>query len=230
MIEPLEHFFEKYGVDVSKIDRLVFGIRYTAVLLKNGNIGVCANLFNKVEVEIEDLKLPDLNNISHRIILNAYFNAALNYSNKYNDESDIFDIIHFSAYKKIVMIGYFGPLLERFKQDNIKISVFDLKKKNYQFTSEKSKMKYTSKAEAVILTATSIFNETFMSIVKNTRNNCDIFILGPSSIMNEDMLKYKNIKMIFGSVFQSSDERVLNTIRTGGGTKQFIRFGKKVYF
>ena len=91
-------------------------------------------------------------------------------------------------------------------------------------------MKYTSEAKAVILTATSIFNETFMSIVKNTRNNCDIFILGPSSIMNEDMLKYKNIKMIFGSVFQSNDERVLNTIRTGGGTKQFIRFGKKVYF
>jgi len=230
MTEPLAHFLEKYGVDNSEIKRIVCGHRYSAVLLNNGNIGVCANLFNKIEVEIEDLKSPDLNNISHRIILNAYFSAALNYSNKYNDESDIFDIIHFSTYKKIVMIGYFGPLLERFKQDNIKISVFDLKKKNYQLTLEKSKMKYTSEAKAVILTATSIFNETFMSIVENTRNNCDIFILGPSSIMNEDMLKYKNIKMIFGSVFQSNDERVLNTIRAGGGTKQFIRFGKKVYF
>jgi uncharacterized protein (DUF4213/DUF364 family) len=229
MTEPLEHFFNKYGVDTLEIKKIVCGRKYTAVLLKNGNIGVCANLFNVVEVEIEDLKSTDLNNTSHRIILNAYFNAVLNYSNRYNEAADIFDIVNFNNYSKIVMIGYFGPLLERFKQYDIEISVFDLKKKNHRTTPEKSELEYVSKADVIILTATSIFNKTFMGIVNNAGSNCDIYILGPSSIMNENILKYKNIKMIFGSVFQSNDNRVLDTIRNGGGTKQFIRFGKKVY-
>lgn len=230
MTEPLEYFLEKYGMDISSFEKLVFGKRYTAVLLKNGNIGVCANLFNKVEVEIKDLVTPNSNDLSHRIVLNAYFNAALNYSNRYNDEADIFDAVNFNTYKKIVMIGHFGPLLEKFEQNNIEVSVFDLNRKDDQYAFRKSEIQYISEVDAVILTATSIFNETFMSIVNSTGNDCNIYILGPSSIMNEGILKYKNIRMIFGTVFQRNDERVLNIIRNGGGTKQFIHFGKKVYF
>jgi len=229
MNEPLIHFVGKYGVNLSKIDRIICGRKYSAVMLKNGNIGVCANLLNKLKVEIRDLEYPDLNSNEHRIILNAYFNAVLNYSKSYEKTADIFDVIDFNTYGNIIMVGLFRPLLEKFERNNIRISVFDLVKENYSQAFIENEMEYFRKADAVILTATTIFNRTFMNIVNKTGDNCDLFILGPSAIMNKDMFKYRNIKMIFGAVFKKNDDRVLNTIRNGGGTRKFLPFGKKVY-
>ena len=81
MDEPLSYFIKKFGFDISNIKRIVTGKKYSAVILRNGNIGVCANLLNRVELKKEDLKKIDLSDINHRIILNAYYNTSLNYSN-----------------------------------------------------------------------------------------------------------------------------------------------------
>jgi len=43
------------------------------------------------------------------------------------------------------------------------------------------------------------------------------------------MFLYKNVKEIFGSVFEKNDERVLNVIENGYGTRKFLPFGKKIY-
>ena len=128
--EPLTHFVAKHGVDIAAIDRLVCGGKYSAVLLKNGHIGVCANLDNHVEIEIEELKTPDLKKIQHRIILNAYFNGMLNDLNHYEKTVDIFEDIDFKSYKNILMIGLFKPLLAKFNRDHIKINVFDMIKEH----------------------------------------------------------------------------------------------------
>ena len=228
MKEPLTHFVEKHSFDISNIERIVCGLKYSAVILKNGNIGVCSNLFKTVYVKIDDLKTVDLSNIKHRIILNAYYNGLLNYENNYNKTVDIFDEIDFKSYKNIIMIGLFKPLLKSFKKKKINISVFDLIKENRELISIDKEMNYINKADSIILSATTISNRTFMNIINNTQENCDIFLLGPSSIMNEDMLSYKNIKGIFGSIFKKNDERVLDVIEKGYGTRKFLRFGKKV--
>lgn len=229
MNEPLKHFVEKYGVHVSNIKKIVCGRKYSAVLLKNGNIGVCANLSTHVEVKIEDLKTADLNKVEHRIILNAYFNANLNYLNNYKKKSDIFKAIDFKFYKNIIMIGLFKPILKKFEKNNIKIQVFDLIKKNHKLIPIEKEMETIKKGDAIILSATTISNNTFMEIINNSGVNCDIFLLGPSSIMNKDLFEYRNIKKIFGSIFESYDERVLNIIKQGYGTKKFLPFGKKVF-
>ncbi|UCH96149.1 MAG: DUF4213 domain-containing protein [Candidatus Aminicenantes bacterium] len=121
--EPLTHYVQKHGVDTANIDKIVCGRKYSAVLLKSGNIGVCANLDNHVEIEIEELKTPDLKKIQHRIILNAYFNGKLNHLNHYEKNVDIFEDIDFKSYHDIVMIGFFKPLLAKFNRDHIKINV-----------------------------------------------------------------------------------------------------------
>lgn len=227
--EPLKHFVEKYGVNVSNIKKIICGRKYSAVLLKNGNIGVCANLSTNVEVKIENLRTADLNKIEHRIILNAYFNANLNYLNNYKRKFDIFKAIDFKHYKNIIMIGLFKPILKKFDENNINVQVFDLIKKNHKLIPIEKEMETIKKGDAIILSATTIFNNTFMEIVNNSGVNCDIFLLGPSSIMNKDLFEYRNIKNIFGSIFESYDERVLNIIKQGYGTKKFLPFGKKVF-
>ena len=226
--EPLTHFVEKQGVDITAIDRIVCGSKYSAVLLKDGHIGVCANLANPVDLNIETLKTPDLNKIQQRIILNAYFNAKLNPLNQYEKTVDIFDGIDFKLYKNIVMAGLFKPLLQKFKENNITLHVFDRLKKDCLLDPIGNEIETVKKADAVILSATSIFNGTFTEIVNNTGNHCHVFLLGPSAIMDRDMFTYKNIKGIYGSIFELHDERVLDAVKNGQGTRTFLQFGKKV--
>ena len=140
--EPLEFLLSKYKFDTNEIIKISTGQRYTAVLLKCGNIGVCANLGNRIDPEKNNYSNINLKNFSHRIVLNAYFSALLNYSHR--SASDI-----------------------------------------------------------------------------------DIFMIGPSSIMAPELLEYKNIKMIFGAVFNKSDDRVLKIIQEDGGTRRFLKFENK---
>jgi len=226
--EPLKHYVQKHGFDIANIDKIVCGRKYSAVLLKNGNIGVCANLDNQVDIEIEELKTPDLKKIQHRIILNAYFNGLLNDLNHYEKTVDIFDDIDFKGYKNIVMIGLFKPILAKFNRDRIQINVFDMIKEHDELLPIKNEMKYIKKADAIILSATTIFNGTFMDIVSQTIEDCDIFLLGPSAIMDKDMFSYKNIKRIFGAIFKPGDQNVLDAIRNGFGTKKYLPYGRKV--
>lgn len=220
---------EKYGVDIFNIKEIICGDKYSAVLLKNGHIGVCANLMNRIDVGIEDLRDPDLERISHRIVLNAYFNGMLNSLNRYDGTGDIFDRVCFQDYENLVMIGLFKPLLEKFRRQNIEIQVFDPIKENSVLVSESKKSESVGKADGMILSATSIANNTFSEMVQGAESGCDIFLLGPSSILDGDMFGYKKIKGIFGTIFKPDDQRVLDVIGSGYGTRKFLPLAQKVY-
>lgn len=227
--EPLELLLEKYGAGIKDIKKIVTGIKYTAVLLTNGNIGVCANLGSQVKTEKSIYSSFDLDDFSHRIVLNAYFNALLNYSSKH-ETGDIFEQVNFSKYNQMVMIGLFKPVVKKFREDNIPVTIFDYRKSDPLLASDFKQKQFLKEAEAVILTSTSIFNKTFSDVVNKTKKNCEIFILGPSSIMAKEILQYRNIKTIFGSTFDKFDERVLKIIENDGGTGKFLPLGQKRIF
>jgi len=226
MIEPLELLLVKYGFEIDRIKKIVSGAKYTAVMLTKGSIGVCANLGNKVNTKKSVYYNLDLKNFSHRIVLNAYFNALLNYSVKH-EKGDIFKKINFMKFNNIVMIGLFKPIVKIFQQQNISLTVFDYIKSDTILTSMSDQKEILKKTDAIILTSTSIFNLSFIDIVNEVSDNCSIFMLGPSSIMSKEILLYRNIKMIFGSTFDKFDEKVLEIIKQGGGTRKFLKFGQK---
>ena len=229
MQEPLKYFFEKYGIDIQNIQHIVCGEKYVAVTLKDGKIGVCATLNNYVNVDIKDLRFPDLKNIQHRIVMNAYFNATYNYNNQYDTTIDIFDKIDFKKYNRIVMIGFFRSLVEKFENENIDLKIFDKAEEDTKLTGMSEQLTEVAKTDALILSSTSVFNDTFIDIINTTKENCDVYTLGPSTILNNEMFKYRNIKFLFGSVFESNDVNTLKIIQNGGGTKQFLPFMDKVY-
>lgn len=228
MKEPLLYFHQQFSFDKTDIRQLVTGEKYTAVMLNNGNIGVCANLGNKVSINFIDSFELDLTRISHRILYNAYLNALLNNRNKFSATADVFDTIDFRKYNNIVMIGYFKPVIEKFRQATIDLKIFDLFHQNEEITPIKFKTQSIKNADAILLSATSIFNNTFFDLCNESNDSCDIFLLGPSSILHNDILKYKNIKTIFGTIFRKNDVRVLNSIAEGHGTKHFQKYGMKV--
>lgn len=226
MIEPLELLFGKYGFEIDRIKKIVTGIKYTAIMLTNGNIGVCANLGYAINTEKSNYTNLDLKNYSHRIVLNAYFTALLNYAVKYKI-GDIFEEIEFNKFNNIAMIGLFKPLVEIFQRYGIPLTVFDYKKSDTILTSMSEQEQTLEKADAVILTSTSIFNLTFTNILDDINENCSVFMLGPSSIMDRNILQYKNIKIIFGATFNKFDEQVLKIINNDGGTRKFLKLGQK---
>lgn len=225
--EPITYFYNKLGFDPKSVKNIVFGKKYCAVVLKNGQIGVCATLNHQVEIDFASF--PDLTGLSDRIILNAYFNAVLNYENLYSEEKDIFDKIDFGKYKNIVMTGYFRSLTEKFRNQNISLTIFDLESEEDEITPLNLQPETISKADALILTSTSIFNDSLQSLIKYTQNQCDIYLLGPSTLMHPDLFKFGNIKYCFGSLFEKNDQRVLKIIKEGGGTSDFSKFMRKVF-
>ena len=229
MTEPIAHFYSKFGFDRSLIRQMASGGKYLAIMLTNGNIGVCSTLHKQIDITITDLNPVDTGKIPHRILLTAYYNALLNYSNSYPGPSDIFNVIRFSQYRKIVMIGYFESLLQKFKKEKIEISAFDRIVSGPGISPQNGQMEGIQIADAIILTATSVYNQTFMDIVNHSPADCKIFILGPSTTLHRDMFQYPNIQVLFGSLFKPYDTRPLHVIGQGKGTRDFIPFMKKVY-
>ena len=230
MQEPIKHYYNKLGINNSKIKEIICGEKYVAVLLNNGNIGVCSTLKGKVDITINDLQNFDNSSNSHRVVAIAYFNALLNYDREYKKQIDIFNEIDFKEFKNIVMIGYFGSLTEKFKNAAINLSIFDLKSDNDAIIDIKNQKQFLANADVVILTSTSVFNNTFLDIVNSTPKDCRIYTLGPSTILDPDMFSYNNIHTIFGSIFKKNDLELLDIIRNGGGTKTFLHLMKKVCF
>lgn len=229
MQEPLTHFYSKYGFNPASIKQLVCGEIYVGLMLDNGNVGVCSTLQKKVNLKMHDLEPVDLENTTHRIVLTAYYNALLNYSNQYSGTSDIFDEIDFRKYNNIVMVGYFQSLLNKFQRENIDIAVFDHMVSEPMILDPQKQQEFNRKADAIILTGTSIFNETFPTIVGWAKTGCDIFVLGPSTILHPDMFLYGNINVLFGALFEKNDIRPLQVIGQGKGTRDFLPLMKKVY-
>lgn len=226
LAEPLTFLYKKYGIDFGEIEKLVSGDQYSAVLLKNKSLGVCANIDKPINTDLSVYQVIDLEKIQDRIFLNAYYNAKFNNNETFKGK-DLFEIINIKFYEKVVVIGNFFPIVAKFKRLNIKYNIFDLKENFDYLTSMSKQMDFLQKADCVILTATTIFNKTFMDICANTKNNCHIFLLGPSTPMTLEMFNYRNIKHLFGTSFQSEDSRVLDLIEKNKGPREFLKYGDK---
>jgi len=228
MKEPLHHFYTEFGIDKDAIRQVATGTKYIGIMLKNGQIGVCSTLNQAFTPDQLKFDQPNLDNAAHRIFYNAYLNASLNYQVEFEDKKDIFHHIDFSRKPNIVMIGNFRPLVKKFMDAGIHLAVFDWIEYDDYLTPLDEMELYLSNARTVILTSTSIFNGTFVKTILQSAETCDVFLLGPSSILHADMKGYRNVKKVYGAVFDLFDERILNIINEGHGTQTFLKFGKKV--
>lgn len=227
--DPLQILYKEKGFEKDTVLEFIPGAKYAALMLQDGRIGVCATLGG---VPVDPLKVehfPDLKAIPHRISYQAYLNALLNYNRVYRENRDIIDCIPFRDYCRITMIGQFVPLLKRFSKAGIRVDAFDLQKAGNGLIPLDRQFEFVGRSDAVILTSTSIFNMTFPDILEASPDGCDIYLLGPSSILDPELFRYEKIKGIFGAAFNRYDKKVLTMIRQGRGTKSFLPEGKKVY-
>jgi uncharacterized protein (DUF4213/DUF364 family) len=100
------------------------------------------------------------------------------------------------------MIGWFGSLTEKFKKMNINITIFDRLSDDSILTPMSEQAGRLATADCVILTGTTIHNNSFTDIISKTAKDCHIMLLGPSNILHLDMFLYHNIKVVYGSLFE----------------------------
>ena len=230
MEEPICHFYKKSGFDRSLIKKYVIGEKFVCIMLTDGRIGICSTLESKVKPDMfERGKAPDTASEGDRIILNAYYNALYNYSIKYEGHSDIIDAVDFTRFSDIVMIGYFETLYGKFRKINPALHVFDRLVENSDTEPIARMNEALARTEAVVVTGTTLFNGSLLEILDVTSDRCSVFLLGPSNILHTDMFRYRNVKMVFGSVFDRFDKEIVDHVERGLSAREFLKINNKVY-
>ncbi len=229
--DPLEELLKKIPFNKNLIYSITTGKKYSAVVLQDGKTGVCATLGHTMQLPSDLKYIPEnLDNLSHRNILIAYFNAIINKPLVSGISSDIFEIIDFSRFKNqlIVMTGYFAPLVARFNKNRIPIKVFDMKgiSGDYSKTDHYESLQNCS---IHILTSTAVFNRSFQEIMSFTHPSCLTYLLGPSTTMHRIYFEIFNIAGLFGTYIPPHNNLVLKLIQEGGGARTFQKFCQKTF-
>jgi hypothetical protein len=225
--DPLVHFMNRYGYNCENIEELITGSKYVAVLLKNGTIGLAANLYRIDKIHSNEIMKIDFESNVFRTLYTAYINATVNYSVDDLTELDFFNCIDFNHYFNTVMIGYSEPLVNKFSQINKIPSVFDLEKKHPLIIEQSQLPAYLQSCDCLIMTATTLVNNTFADILRETSSGCDVYLIGPTSPMDASVFFKFRIKAVFGMQFKKFDWDLLELIKMGGGTDKFKKIGKK---
>jgi uncharacterized protein (DUF4213/DUF364 family) len=230
MTDILEVLFQKYPYNSNLAKEIIVGERHVFVLLANGNIGVCATLGELIhQAPNEILSNPNFLNIHHRIIVNAWVNACGNYESNLTGNTDIFEAIDFSEISNLVMIGYFGSLAQKFVDKNINITIFDLDPEDKPVEPLHKQADALGNANCVIITSTTLANNTYTDILSKVKPNCKTYFLGPSTPLNLSLFNLPSVAGVFGSRFSKFDYQVLSAIESGGGARSFLSRMQKAY-
>ena len=228
MKDPLNILSDRYPYNPDKILASACGDAYVAIMLTSGHIGVCSTLGKPVETDPLQMTRPSLNKPDHRILMTAFANAHANYQKADYANGDIFEQVDFSRRTHIVLVGYFPPLVEKFQNENIPVSVFDLEKDYSGLTDLSLKDEKLVEADCVIITATTLINSTLSGILAKINGECETYLLGPSTPLFPELMSEFNLTGMFGMIFKPYDFGLLEMITSGMGTRSFSKKGKKV--
>ena len=156
---------------------------------------------------------------------------ALNYEDALGYPEDRKNSIMFDRFKigkgtKVAMVGFIGPLVDLLKQKNASVEVLD-RSRNMGHKDD-FYAKLSNWADVLILTSTSILNNTTEEILQNVHQKVKTVMLGPSTPMVAEAFKHLPVHMLAGTV-PIDKEHVLKAIRHGMGTPVLQKFSRKSF-
>lgn len=226
------------------VEILSLGLGYTAVTTSDGGIGLsytyfedkrACTLLNKL-IDYEGKPAADLleniksDNMLGRSMALALINA-LNYEKALElpiDENNeiMFEKLKIGKGTKAAMVGFFGPLVDIFKQRKASLEILDRSRNLGQEDQFYKKLK--DWADVLFLTSTSILNNTTEKILGYVHENVKTVMLGPSTPMAGEAFAHLPVHMLAGTVPIEKD-KILKAIRHGMGTPILHKFSRKAY-
>ncbi len=227
-----------------RVEILSLGLGYTAVTTSDGGIGLsytyfgdkksCMVLNQHIDYEgrpadrlLEKIKSD---NTVERSMALALINA-LNYKKALempedDDNKLMFDKFEIGKGRKVAMVGYFGPLVRIFEETGVLLEVLDISRGLGQKDDFYSKLK--NWAQVLLLTSTSLLNNSTEEILANVGAKVKTVLLGPSTPMVADAFDHLPVHMLAGTV-PVEKEMTLKAIRHGMGTPVLHRYSRKVF-
>jgi uncharacterized protein (DUF4213/DUF364 family) len=227
-----------------RVDLLCLGLGYTAVVTTDGGIGMAYTYFEDKKscmalneaIDYEGRPAADLlekiksEHPLERSMALALVNA-LNHKDALKlpedkDNAILFKEFSLEADTNVAMVGYFGPLVKRLEGKKVRLEILDVsrglgERKDF-FT------KLNNWADVLLLTSTSILNNTTEDILSQLRENAKAALLGPSTPMVAEAFAHLPVHMLAGTVPLDKDN-IIKAVRHGMGTPVLHRFSRKSF-
>lgn len=220
-----------------RIHRVVLGLGYIAVQLENDHVGLSANIvhtrttnctvFKKAGTlkgsSVGDvLALGMKTDLLSRAICLATINALTNIEGC-GQGADVFEQISINTGDRVAMIGLIEPVAAMLMKKGCDVSVYEHREVDHPLVQDPETMGWTcSQADIVIITATSIINNTFKDIIKNLGKSREVILMGPSTPMAKERFLSTPVTYLAGSVVVDP-EKALEIVMEGGGTQALYR-------
>jgi len=227
-----------------RVEILNLGLGYTAVTTSDGGIGLsytyfgdkksCMILNKHIDYEGKSAdrlleKIKSDNTVERSMAL-ALINA-LNYSNALNlpedhDNKIMFEKFNIGKDRRVAMVGYFPPLVRNFEEMGVSLEILDSSRglgKKQDFYN-----KLETWAQVLLITSTSILNNSTEEILAHAGKNLKTIMLGPSTPMVAGAFKHLPVHMLAGTV-PVDQKKTLKAIRHGMGTPVLHKHSRKVF-
>jgi uncharacterized protein (DUF4213/DUF364 family) len=156
---------------------------------------------------------------------------ALNYHEACAFPEDATDSVWMDAFgigpgSRVAMVGFFRPLMKLFNDRGASVEALD----DFQGIGERSSFyeKLDGWADVLLVTSTSILNDTTEDVLGRVGPGVKVVMLGPSTPMVPDAFRHLPVHILAGTVPLNS-EGVLKAVRHGVGTPVIHRFSRKAY-
>ncbi len=239
--------------DSLRIKNISKGFRFTGTMLENGSSGICFSIFNQEPINsceyirsMKSMKDLDVNKIIHfaknidsnleKVIGIATINAVSQHvfkktSEKYQllfDDNPI-EHVNFQENDRVVMIGNIGGFLPKIRELVEEVVVIDERLKNMNLPyikNPEATQAHLNSADIVIITGSSIVNNTLEELLEWSTKAKEIVVVGPTAGFVAEPLFRRGVT-ILSSLQVLNPSKVLDIIAEGGGTPHFKKFCRK---
>ena len=227
-----------------KVNQVFIGISYTAVTTSDGAIGIAATGVTADGCCTGNRDMADFEGRSGSDLLQLIMNSdrlartmALALINALNhrqtlalpeDPGNALLVDHFGIRSgaRVAMVGYFPPLVHLFEKAGVLLSVID----DAKGLGDKQTFydRLDGWADVLLITATSIINNSTETILSHAGPDLKTVLLGPSTPLIPEAFAHLPIHMLAGTAI-TDGERALKIIRHGGGARALRPVSRKVY-
>lgn len=232
------------AADKVKVGQVTIGLGYTSVTTSDDGIGIAATgaaldgcyAGNRDVVDFEGCPATDLLQLimnsdpMERTMALALINA-LNHKQTMSLPDDpgnsvLFDHFGILSGARVAMVGYFPPLVRLLEEKNVPLTVIDDAKGLDD--KETFYQKLNGWADVLLITATSILNNSTESILSHAGPDLKTILLGPTTPMVPEAFDHLPIHMLAGTAI-TDRARTLKIVRHGGGARSLKPISRRVY-
>lgn len=224
------------------------GLGYTAVKLNSGECGVACTLRHRLKDDTcsllpqagtmagieagEAISLLRSQNMLEAAVglatINAIAAPALPQSESTTD-APLSALLGITSADCVGMVGYISPIVKELQQCAHEVIVFDEAKPMLKgITPTEQEAQSLPRCDVVILSATSLLNNTFDALLEMTSKAREICVMGPSTPLLPEVFRARSVTLLAGRRILDAD-KVLQIVSEAGGTKRFEQVTQKVY-